>query len=646
MEKTRNLGIDILCCLAGIMLLGVCLFDQIGLEQITITGYSGALPIAVRWFCMSGAMLLAACAGYVLSVRKYAASHFKTVGRLLYIYLVGTAVVFAARRFLIGEEMTPMQMFQELLGFSASSTSHITGMYFLLMLAAPFLNTAFQGLKSRSARMTFVVIPAIFGTLQPILHFGEITVIPQWCIGLAPIAAYLGGAFIRRYGKARDIVILTIFALLAFAAQVITALMTSLRTGFIDCPWLESMAALPSLLMALCLVGLFHSRHEGSGTAHRFFGGATGGILMGVMIAEPLMRCLMLNIVDSFPIISTRLVAGIVVVPLVFIMCAALSLMLQFPILLRRQASSNAVYEEETPKPRAKKKRPKRTAPVTEAPQAEETYEEEPEYEDEPEIEEEPEADAEPEIEAEAEEEPEDEAEPEIEDEPEIEAEAEEEPEDDAEPDVEEEPEGEAEPEAEDEPEDEAEDTEFEIADEDEPEEDGYEAEEAEASEEYENDDEDYEEDSEEDYEEESEAPAVSISLPHRVSQPLPQASENSSRHSITVPVSQPETQIRLTQPPPEPPIGVREATRPAIAPLRPTFTKPQPVQPQPAYTKPEPAQPQPAYVPPAQPQTPEPEPPEYQTRSYTLDEILTEQGIPVKHMPETVDDLIKELTK
>ncbi len=632
MEKTRNLGIDILCCLAGIMLLGVCLFDQIGLEQITITGYSGALPIAVRWFCMSGAMLLAACAGYVLSVRKYAASHFKTVGRLLYIYLVGTAVVFAARRFLIGEEMTPMQMLQEFLGFSASSTSHITGMYFLLMLAAPFLNTAFQGLKSRSARMTFVVIPAIFGTLQPILQFGEITVIPQWCIGLAPIAAYLGGAFIRRYGKARDIVILTIFALLAFAAQVITALLTSLRTGFIDCPWLESMAALPSLLTALCLVGLFHSRHEGSGTAHRFFGGAAGGILMGVMIAEPLMRCLMLNIVDSFPIISTRLVAGIVVVPLVFIMCAALSLMLQFPILLRRQAnSSNTVYEEDTPKPRAKKKRPKRTpsAPVTETPQVQETYEEEPEYEDEPEIEEEPEDEDEPEDEAE----PEAEEEPEDEDEPEIEAEAEDELE------------------IEEEPEDETEDTEFEIADEDKPEDDGYEAEEAEESEQYE-DEAVYEED-EEDYEEEPEAPAVSISLPHRTSQPLPQASENSSRHSITVPVSQPETQIRLTQPPPEPPIGVREATRPAVAPLRPTFTqpqptytKPEPAQPQPTYTQPAYTQPQPAYVPPAQQRTPEPEPPEYQTRSYTLDEILTEQGIPVKHMPETVDDLIKELTK
>ncbi len=631
MEKTRNLGIDILCCLAGIMLLGVCLFDQIGLEQITITGYSGALPIAVRWFCMSGAMLLAACAGYVLSVRKYAASHFKTIGRLLYIYLVGTAVVFAARRFLIGEEMTPLQMLQELLGFSASSTSHITGMYFLLMLAAPFLNTAFQGLKSRSARMTFVVIPAVFGTLQPILQFGEITVIPQWCIGLAPIAAYLGGAFIRRYGKARDIVILTIFTLLAFAAQVITALLTSLRTGFIDCPWLESMAALPSLLMALCLVGLFHSRHEGSGTAHRFFGGAAGGILMGLMIAEPLMRCLMLNIVDSFPIISTRLVAGIVVVPLVFIMCTALSLMLQFPILLRRQAnSSNAVYEEETPKPRAKKKRPKHTpsAPVTETPQAQETYEEEPEYEDEPVIEEEPEN----------EDEPEDEAEPEDEDEPEIEAEAEDEkdedePEIETEPEAEDEAEDEAEPEIEEEPEDEAEDTEIEIADENEPEDDGYEAEEADESEQYEDD--------EEDYEEEPEAPAVSISLPHRTSQPLPQASENSSRHTITVPVSQPETQIRLTQPPPEPPIGAREATRPAIAPLRPTFTQPKPAQPQPTYT-----QPQPAYVPPVQQRTPEPEPPEYQTRSYTLDEILTEQGIPVKHMPETVDDLIAELTK
>ena len=137
--------------------------------------------------------------------------------------------------------------------------------------------------------------------------------------------------------------------------------------------------------------------------------------------------------------------------------------------------------------------------------------------------------------------------------------------------------------------------------------------EEYEEEDEYEEDEEEYEEDEEEEEPEEEpvpELPTVSISLPRRTSQPVPQASETSSRHTITVPVSQPVTQLRLTQPPPETPIGLREVRPPASRPA------------------------------------PEPEPPAERTRTYTLDEILSEQGIPVKHMPETVDDLIAELTK
>lgn len=603
MEKTRNLGIDILCALAGMLLLGACLFEQIGLEQITITDISGALPVAARWFCMSGTLLLAACAGFVLSTRKYAASHFKTIGRLLYIYLLGSVCAIAARRFLIGEEMTATQILQEFLHFSTSSTGHVIGMYFLLMFAAPFLNTAFQGLRSKNARMTFVVIPAAFGTLQPILQFGEFSLIPQWCTVLAPIAAYLGGAFIRKYNKRRDIAILTIFALLAFAAQVAAALLTSLRAGFIDCPWLDHVAALPSLLTALALVGLFHSRREGSGTAHRFFGGAAGGTLLGIMVAEPLLRCVLLNMIDSFPIMSTRLVAGIAVVPLVYIMCTALGLMLQFPIIMRRQVKYNAELERAEREKRKKRRKQKPSPKPVEAPAVETEYDEEPEVSEELEISDDVQTEEEPEF---------------FED-------AQETDRSDDEPDEEYEPD--AQPETED-------SEEFVLEDEiaDMPEE----PDEPEESDEPEELDEPDEEPEDEEYEEEPPVnPTVSISLPHRVSHPLPQASENSSRHTITVPVTQPETEIRLTQPPVEPPIGARVASRPMPAEERPAYTRPAALQP--TYT-------QPTYTSPVQ--QPAEEPDGFQTKSFTLDEILTEQGIPVKHMPETVDDLIKELTK
>ncbi len=585
-EKSRNLGIDILCCLGALMVLGVCFFGQIGLEEIAVTDYSAAAPIAVRWFSMSGAMLLAACTGFVLSGRKYSASYFKILGRLFYIYIVGSLCAILIRCLLIGEEMTLLQIVQSLFGFSAAASSHVVGMYFLLLFAAPFLNAAFHGIGSRKARMTFLVITAAFSTLQPILQFGEITVIPEWCRGLAPIAAYLGGAYIRRHSKRKFSPLPLIFMIVLLAVQTMIVLFTSKSKGTVWCPWLDSMASLPSLCIALCLVSLFRSRQGGSSSAHRFFAGAAGGVLMGIIIAEPFLQCLMLNMVDSFPIPSMRLGAGMVIVPLVFIMCTALSLMLQIPIILIRQAGSAAQEDddedEEEQLPAKPSRRPRR-AEVSAAP----AVTEEPEI-----ILEDAEETSEP-----------------LEEELPAEEDAEEEDEEETSP-AEDDENEEDEPDEEDEEEETAaeEDEEYDEDEEEYDEEDGDEYEEA--------DEDDDEKDIADTAEPEKkplvipEAPTVSISLPRRTYEPLPQARENSPRHTITVPVSQPDMHLRLTQPPAEPPIGIREVRMPESRPA------------------------------------PQPEPPASRTRTYTLDEILTEQGIPVKHMPETVDDLIAELTK
>ncbi len=567
-EKRRNLGIDVLCWFGALMLLGVSFFNLFTPEEIPVTGYMSAIPIAVRWFCMSGAMLLPACVGYILSSRRYSAAYFRIFGRLFYIAAVGGLCAILIRCLLVGEEMTMPQIIQSLFDFTAAKTGYVIGMYFGVLLAAPFINTAFHGLKTKGARLTFLLIPAALSTLHPLLQFGEITVIPEWCRGLAPIAAYIGGAYIRRYAKKKNAVLLSVLMIALLAVQTAAVLFTSMPEGVMHCPWLDSMAALPCFGIALCMVSIFRSKHESTSSAHRFFSGAAGGALLGLLVAEPLLQCLILNMIDTFPIPSTRLAAGVVIVPLVFIMCTALGLMLQIPIILIRQAGRGNEEEEEELTEAPERKPRRRKAPVV---TKEEPEEEEPE--ETVEIAEEPEEFDEP-----------GETEEEIEEEDESEEGASEEME-------------EADEAPEEDPEDEASEEDEEYEEEDE----------------YEEDEEEYEEDEEEEEPEEEpvpELPTVSISLPRRTSQPVPQASETSSRHTITVPVSQPVTQLRLTQPPPETPIGLREVRTPVSRPA------------------------------------PEPEPPAERTRTYTLDEILSEQGIPVKHMPETVDDLIAELTK
>ena len=58
--RTRNLGTDMLCCLGVIMLLGLQYLAASGFPPAAAESPGIALPIAARWFCLSGAMLLAA----------------------------------------------------------------------------------------------------------------------------------------------------------------------------------------------------------------------------------------------------------------------------------------------------------------------------------------------------------------------------------------------------------------------------------------------------------------------------------------------------------------------------------------------------------------------------------------------------------
>lgn len=388
-EKSRNLGIDILCCFGVMFLLGLSYFKAVGYPEIPIDSYMSALPIAARWFCLSGAMLLASCTGYVLSTRKLSLSYFKIFGRLIYIYLICGAAAVGIRILLLHEEFTPLLLVQSLLDFTASETAKFAGMYFGLLLAAPFINAAFHGLKTRRARMAFLVAAALVSTLQPMLHYEGIYLIPEWCKGLFPLAGYIGGAYIRRYSKRRDIFSMIIFLLALCVAQTVVVLATSLPMGIMYCPWLDSMASLPCLCIGMCLVGIFRSKRDGIGAGHRFFAGAAGGALAALLLGDPLLHALMAPLEESFPDLSMRLYAGFAAIPMLFIMCTAIGLILQTPFLLIRSAVRSKQADDDTSE----------EAEVSaEEEEAEDLPEETAEIPAEPVVSEEPEVPAEPEI--------------------------------------------------------------------------------------------------------------------------------------------------------------------------------------------------------------------------------------------------------
>ena len=359
-EKARNLGIDILCCLGVMLLLGLQYIDAIGYFEEPVSSWASAAPIAWRMFCLSGAAVLSAGTGYILSSKKYSMGYFKIFIRLLYVYVVCSAVAIAMRLTLLQEQMTLPEVLQAFLRFQTTDTSSFAGMYFGILLAAPFLNAAIQGLPSRNARLLFLCLTTAFGTLQPILYIEGIYLLPEWCLGLFPVAAYVAGAYLKRYLKKRHIPVFLLIMLVMIAIETAIVTWTSLPEQKLFCPWLDSMSTLPAFCIALCLLGLFHSKKPGKSSVHRFFAGAAGGALAALLLGDPLIDISMAAVTERFPDPDLRYWVGLGIVPVLFILCCVLGLMLQLPLLgirsLLRSAEAET-EEDEDEKPKKKRRK-------------------------------------------------------------------------------------------------------------------------------------------------------------------------------------------------------------------------------------------------------------------------------------------------
>ncbi len=359
MAKNRNLGIDILCCLGVILLLGVQYMNAVGSMEQPISSYYAAMPVAVRFFCLSGAMLLSAGTGYVLCGKKFSTGYFRIFLRLIYVYLICSLAALGMRALFLQEDMAFGEAVQSLLQFTATETGRFAGMYFGLLLAAPFLNAAIYGLKTQKACRIFVILTAAVSTLQPMLLISGMYLIPEWCKGLFPIAAYLGGAYMKRYQKKKQAPLCVLAVILLIAVQTAVVLLVRLPSGGMpSVPQLDSMASLPCYLIALCLLRLFHSKKNGSGSVHRFFAGAAGGALAALLLGDPLIDCMLPMIDERFPGMDLQLWAGFGIVPVLFIICCVCGLLLQLPLFGVRSLfqSEEAEEEEEEEKPRRKKK--------------------------------------------------------------------------------------------------------------------------------------------------------------------------------------------------------------------------------------------------------------------------------------------------
>ncbi|MCR5717822.1 MAG: hypothetical protein K6F80_02150 [Oscillospiraceae bacterium] len=330
----RNLGIDILCCVGVLMLLALQYMEAAGFRTMPFTSWSTALPVMIRWFCLSGAALLSAGTGYILCAKKWSTGYFKILIRLVYIYLVCSALGLVMRVFLFNDFIDGTDILRTIFSFSATETSRFAGMYFALLIAAPYLNACFHGLKSRRAQFSLLAMLLLAAGLQPMLYVSGDYLLPEWCKYLFPIACYIGGAYIRKNMKEHSFGLMFSAMLLLLLLETITVTGQSVPVGTLNCTWLDSMASLPSLGIGLLMLLLFHSKKNGMGSAHLFFAGAAAGALCSLQLGDLMIDAALPAVVERTPTTEGQLAYGFFIVPVVFVLGCVFGLVLQSPLFL------------------------------------------------------------------------------------------------------------------------------------------------------------------------------------------------------------------------------------------------------------------------------------------------------------------------
>ena len=367
-ETKRNLGIDILCCVGVLMLLGLQYMDAVGFSAIPMTSWAAAFPVAVRWFCLSGAALLSAGTGYILCAKKWSSGYFRILIRLVYIYLVCSALGIAMRVFLFDDFISSEELVQTFFRFSATETTKFAGMYFALLIGAPYLNACFHGLRSKRAQLSLMLLLLLVSGLQPMLVIRDFYVLPEWCKGLFPVAAYIGGAFIRKHMKKVNFFPMLLVLLVVLALETVLVTAVSLPAGFLNCTWLDSMASVPSVCIALILLLLFHSRRSGLSSAHLFFAGAAAGALISLLLGDLMIDAALPAVIERTTDPAQQLHYGWFVVPVVFILGCVGGLVLQSPLLivnsyLHSKDGEDEYEDEEDPRPRRRSSSPEVVVP-------------------------------------------------------------------------------------------------------------------------------------------------------------------------------------------------------------------------------------------------------------------------------------------
>ena len=196
--KERNLNLDLIRCVALLMVPIMHSLDHTGLYDQHLYGAANQFMIAVKTLFTTCIPLYVMLSGYLCNKKALSSRYYLGLIRILGIYLIcGTACLLFEQLSGIAHR-SPAEMVSALVNFSCSDYAWYIMMYFGLFLMIPFLNMAYHGLKTQRQKLVLVVTFFALSVLPSLLNL-YVQIYSLWWARLYPLCYYFTGAYLSEY---------------------------------------------------------------------------------------------------------------------------------------------------------------------------------------------------------------------------------------------------------------------------------------------------------------------------------------------------------------------------------------------------------------------------------------------------------------
>ena len=194
-ENRRDFGLDLVRAAAGVLTLSVHFFLNSGFYDAPVSGGAMLAACVARMLCMTCVPLFLLLTGYTCIGRVWSKRYYWKLLPVLLTYALAGAACVAFRILWLGERWPLRTVALMFTTYGAAPYGWYIEMYIGLFLLSPFFNAAWHAL-GREGRGALTLTLVGLTALPPLVNqLWEL--LPDWWVGMYPLAFYAVGAWLR-----------------------------------------------------------------------------------------------------------------------------------------------------------------------------------------------------------------------------------------------------------------------------------------------------------------------------------------------------------------------------------------------------------------------------------------------------------------